>query len=229
MLLESLWLAREADLPADTARAMLNLVGVVVGQRRYDLPVAPYLELGRLLLRGPGAGARPSLLPLLRGARSARPGPLPEATEHAAAVLRVPRTSISPRIRALEVLGLVRARRGDPGVWEPLDEAWELAAPTGELPRLGSIAAARAEAAWLAGDPARLAEATDAVSRWRSSGSGRPSSPSSRSGGVAPGSRSRCRHRSVGRTRSSSRPWAQARRLAATVLPLRCRPGARRR
>ena len=54
-----------------------------------------------------------------------------------------------PRIAALVVLGLLRARRGDPEVWEPLDEALALAAPTGELQRIGPVAAARAEAAWL--------------------------------------------------------------------------------
>jgi len=54
-------------------------------------------------------------------------------------------------------------RRGDPDVWPLLDEAWTLAAPTGELPRLGPVAAARAEATWLAGDTAGVAEATDGV------------------------------------------------------------------
>jgi DNA-binding CsgD family transcriptional regulator/tetratricopeptide (TPR) repeat protein len=53
------------------------------------------------------------------------------------------------RAVALVVLGLVRARRGDPDAWEPLDEAGRIFEPTG-WPRL--IWAARAEAAWLAGD-----------------------------------------------------------------------------
>ena len=115
MLLESLRLAREADLPAEIARAMLNLVGVVVEQRRYDLPVAPYLELGVSYCADQGL-ERDRLYFLSFAARVALDqGRFSEATEHAAAVLRVPRTSISPRIRALEVLGLVRARRGDPG------------------------------------------------------------------------------------------------------------------
>jgi DNA-binding CsgD family transcriptional regulator len=61
------------------------------------------------------------------------------------------------------VLGLVRARRGDPGQWAPLDEAWALAEPTRELPRLRTAAVARAEAAWLEGDREAVAEATDAV------------------------------------------------------------------
>ena len=59
------------------------------------------------------------------------------------------------------VLGLVRARRGDPGQWAPLEEAWALAEPTRELPRLAPVAAARAEAAWLEGDRHAVAEATE--------------------------------------------------------------------
>jgi DNA-binding CsgD family transcriptional regulator/tetratricopeptide (TPR) repeat protein len=55
------------------------------------------------------------------------------------------------RIHALVTLGLVRARRGDPGVWEPLDEAVALAAPRHELQWIAPVAIARAEAAWLEG------------------------------------------------------------------------------
>ena len=61
------------------------------------------------------------------------------------------------------MLGTVRARRGDPDVWGPLDEAWALAEPTGELPRMGSVAAARAEAAWLEGRHGMVADATEAT------------------------------------------------------------------
>ncbi|HEX8135488.1 MAG TPA: helix-turn-helix transcriptional regulator, partial [Actinomycetes bacterium] len=56
-----------------------------------------------------------------------------------------------------------RARRGDPGQWAPLQEAWALAEPTQELPRLAPVAAARAEAAWLEGDRDAVAEATEGV------------------------------------------------------------------
>ena len=55
------------------------------------------------------------------------------------------------RIHALVTLGLVRARRGDPGVWEPLDEAVVLAEPRHELQWIAPVAIARAEAAWLEG------------------------------------------------------------------------------
>lgn len=100
-----------------------------------------------------------------------------EATELAASILRIPAASVSdlraPQglsweatactcgvplyVRAVALLGLgrVRARRGDPGVWEALDESLALTTPGGTFLRLGPIYAARAEAAWLEGDPER--------------------------------------------------------------------------
>jgi DNA-binding CsgD family transcriptional regulator/tetratricopeptide (TPR) repeat protein len=61
------------------------------------------------------------------------------------------------RFPALIVLGRVRARRGEPGALPLLDEARELAAPSEEIQRIGPAAAARAEAAWIAGDLAGAA------------------------------------------------------------------------
>jgi DNA-binding CsgD family transcriptional regulator/tetratricopeptide (TPR) repeat protein len=60
--------------------------------------------------------------------------------------------AIAQRIPALFVLATVRARRGDPGVDPLLHEAAQLALPTGELQRIGRIAATRAEVAWYRGD-----------------------------------------------------------------------------
>jgi DNA-binding CsgD family transcriptional regulator len=65
------------------------------------------------------------------------------------------------RIPALEVLGLIRARRGEPGARELLDEAWAFAESTRELQRIRPIACARAELAWLGGD----LDAVDAATR----------------------------------------------------------------
>jgi DNA-binding CsgD family transcriptional regulator/tetratricopeptide (TPR) repeat protein/energy-coupling factor transporter ATP-binding protein EcfA2 len=64
----------------------------------------------------------------------------------------------APLVRhgALTVLGRVRVRRGEPGGDELLGEAWALAVELEELQRTGPTAAARAEAAWLAGDHAAV-------------------------------------------------------------------------
>jgi DNA-binding CsgD family transcriptional regulator len=85
------------------------------------------------------------------------------ATDAASAVLRVPRASTTPRIIALVVVARVRMRRGDPGYLPLLEEAWELAAPTGELHRLAPVAAARAEAAWIEDRNADVAELTQSA------------------------------------------------------------------
>ncbi len=98
-----------------------------------------------------------------------------EAAELAASVLRMPVVTplapheaatwegvesrfgipVNSRTVALLALGRVRARRGDPGAWDALDEALALTAPNGTFLRLGAVHAARAEAAWLAGDRER--------------------------------------------------------------------------
>ena len=86
-----------------------------------------------------------------------------EAVDWADEILRAPRVSITPRIFALVTVGLVRARRGDPDPWSPLDEAYEMGFPTGELPRMVRPAAARAEAAWLQGRDGEIGDLTDDV------------------------------------------------------------------
>jgi hypothetical protein len=85
-----------------------------------------------------------------------------EAVELTQQVLRDPRTMLA-RVPALDVLALVRARRGDPDCWTPADEALALAEPTGELQHMAPVAAARAELAWLTGQPAAVDEMTQAV------------------------------------------------------------------
>ena len=86
-----------------------------------------------------------------------------KATETAIAVTRRPVVATISRIMALVALGRVRARRGDPEVWTALDEALELASQTATLQRLAPVHAARAEAAWLAGEVDRARAEAQAV------------------------------------------------------------------
>ena len=74
------------------------------------------------------------------------------AAELATKTVRDPRTAPAPRVWALGVLGLIRARRGDPEASAPLETAHEIVSPTGQIEWMAPIAAARAEAAWLVGD-----------------------------------------------------------------------------
>ncbi|MFI0239910.1 ATP-binding protein [Streptomyces sp. NPDC016845] len=74
-------------------------------------------------------------------------------------------TDVFPPARcpALTVLARIRIRRGTPGGDDLLDKAWRIAVGTRELQRTAPVAAARAEAAWLRGDPAGVLEAVEPV------------------------------------------------------------------
>ena len=141
-LVASFWWAPRGRLYGDADR---NL------DRALELCTERGLELWRLF-----SFACRSRVQLDRGSWS-------EAAEAADVVLRDPRRAPVPRVVALSVAGLVRARRGDPEAWPLLDEAWALAEPTGELQRLEPAAAARAEAAWLEGRADAVIEATEAA------------------------------------------------------------------
>jgi DNA-binding CsgD family transcriptional regulator len=86
-----------------------------------------------------------------------------DAVQTATAVLHSMGATVIARITALVALGLIRVRRGEPGVAEALDKALELATATGTIQRLGPVRAARAEAAWLAGDTALALQEVQAV------------------------------------------------------------------
>ncbi|HEY1480256.1 MAG TPA: LuxR C-terminal-related transcriptional regulator, partial [Gaiellales bacterium] len=86
-----------------------------------------------------------------------------EAAASATSVLANPRESPPSRVWPLVVIGLLRARRGDPDPWTPLDEALELARSIGELQRLSPVAIARAEAHWLAGDSGAIEAETSSA------------------------------------------------------------------
>ena len=156
----SLQRALELGLEENAGRAYLNLVWWPLRQRRYDV-VDRYLEEGLEYCSEHGMDLWRCFFIPCRARVQLDRGRWHEAEEMANAALRDPRTFPVPRIFALSILGLVRARRGEAGVWELLDEAMVMAEPTGELQRIGVAAAARAEAAWLEGDLARIREETE--------------------------------------------------------------------
>jgi predicted ATPase/DNA-binding CsgD family transcriptional regulator len=158
----SLERARRTGQLKRVVRALNARAAIAVERHRYDAASADITEALRLCdERGY------DLFRLYLLAHRARVeldlGRWAAAAETATAVLRVPRTSTTPRIQALVMLGLVRARRGDPGAQELLDEASGLARPTAELFRMAPVAAGRAEAAWLRGDRNGVDEATSAT------------------------------------------------------------------
>ena len=153
-------LAEEADLDTGVLRGDLNLAWAAL--RHHALPlVEAYLEAGLSRCREPDYDLWRLQVHAYRGCLRLEQGRWEEAAESARLAFADPRSSPLPRILGRIVLGLVRARRGDPQVWPLLDEACEIAAPSGELQRIAPAAAARAEAAWLLGCPELIAEATD--------------------------------------------------------------------
>jgi DNA-binding CsgD family transcriptional regulator len=157
---ESLELAQRAGLEEQIARAYLHLGWIAVRYREHLL-ADRYLEQGFRLCSDRGFELFRLYLLGYRARSQLDQGRWDEAVETAADVLRIPRTSTSPRINALVVSALVRARRGTPDFWPLLDEALALAEPSGELHRIGPVAAARAEAFWLAGNNQAAAEAAE--------------------------------------------------------------------
>jgi DNA-binding CsgD family transcriptional regulator/tetratricopeptide (TPR) repeat protein len=153
---EALARARAGRLSDAIARALINLVEAARDLRRYDLAdryvdeAASFLgdhgfELYRRLL-----GSRIAELALERGRWSL-------AEHQALALLDERARSNQVRVRALVVLGRLRARRGEPGAWAALDEAAAIVGP-GELQEICPLHAARAEAAWLEGDLVRTGD-----------------------------------------------------------------------
>jgi DNA-binding CsgD family transcriptional regulator len=157
----SLRLARDNDLMDHAARAYAILSSSYVEAYQFDRADAYFAQGITYCTEYDLDYMRPFLF-AWRAMALAYQGHWAEATEKALTVVRqetMPRVS---RIVALAALGRVRARQGDANADAALDEALVLATQSGELRRLGPVRLARAEAAWLAGDPDRVvAEAAD--------------------------------------------------------------------
>jgi DNA-binding CsgD family transcriptional regulator/tetratricopeptide (TPR) repeat protein len=147
----SLRLALDEGLDEHAARAYTNIGTTAVHVRDYEV-AEPYLTAGIAYCRERDLDSWLDYMMGWQARVALDKGRWEEAGDLADAVLRDPRVATPSRITPLAVIGRLRARRGDPGVWEPLDEALALAEPTGELQRLALVACARAEAHWLAGE-----------------------------------------------------------------------------
>ena len=157
-----------------------------------------------------------------------------EAGELCTELLRDPWVVGISRMVTVTVVGRLRARRGDPGVWAALDESLVLARENGHLQRLWPTAVVRAEAAWLAGHLESQVPLLEEVFRWRAAWPTRGPSASSATGWPGPGTdrgpwnrlRSRSGWRSTARTR---RRRGGGRRSAASSKPAWCSSTVRTR
>jgi DNA-binding CsgD family transcriptional regulator/tetratricopeptide (TPR) repeat protein len=155
VLLESLALSLDLDLEDDVGRAWSNLASVA--QNAFDLDKATkYINEGvEYCIDHDLYSSAYSMRADLASITSDR-GDWDEALAQATNLLGMPVLALATRANALNLLGTIRARRGEPGVWDALDQARDLAQGTGELQFLAPIASARAEAHLLAGDLDRI-------------------------------------------------------------------------
>ncbi|HSI97943.1 MAG TPA: AAA family ATPase, partial [Gaiellaceae bacterium] len=153
---EALDIAERIGSPELASRALNNFVQGFLRYRAYDL-AREYLESAFEVVRKHNVEIVDRYLLANAAVLGLETGRWDEALEVGLPlVLRERSRSVAPRTVGLVVLGLVRARRGDPDVWAPLDEALALAVPTKSPPRIRLVTAARAEAAWLEGRPDRV-------------------------------------------------------------------------
>jgi DNA-binding CsgD family transcriptional regulator len=157
----SLELAIEAGLDEQVGRAFINLGAMHVQLRIYE-GLDGLIERALEYCTGRGLDLWRMYMHNARAESEMQQGRFTEAVQAAELVLRNRATHL-PKFTPLVVIGLVRARRGDPDVWQLLDEAQSIAVGAAELQFLAPVSAARAEAAWLEGNlEAVRAETEDA-------------------------------------------------------------------
>ena len=159
---ESLRLGAAHRLDRHMAAAWSNLVSGLGEMYRFA-DTDEYYEEGHRFTSERDLDSTRAYLEAWRALSLMHRGRWPEAEALAAAVVAAPIRSAISRTMALLALGRLRARRGDEDAWTALDEALAIAEPTGTLQRIGPVRAARAEAAWLAGDLDQCAAEAEAA------------------------------------------------------------------
>ena len=174
---------------AEVARAYVNLHASYVAERDWA-GAEPYFTEGVAYCDDHDIATYSIYLRSERTSSLERTGRWDEAVAICVDLLRKGGPSPNIRLCTLHRLGLIRARRGEPGAWECLEEAIGYAESSGEPQSIIPVRLARAEAFWLDGKLAEArheAELADdvaggcdewdrgAVAAWlRRTGSGRP-------------------------------------------------------
>jgi DNA-binding CsgD family transcriptional regulator/tetratricopeptide (TPR) repeat protein len=153
-LREALRVAVEADLPASAGLAYTSLQEAAFRENEFG-DCERYYAAGIAYCQDHELGVFDACL---RGNRTLvllLTGQWDEAAAMCTSLLDQPGVSPVNRMNPLLVLGIISGRRGEDGAWKLLDEALELAEGTGEPPFIVTVRAARAELAWLEGQPDR--------------------------------------------------------------------------
>ena len=161
LLRESLDRAKRADLHPAVARGAANLAFTLLTVYRPAEAIPVYDD-------GIAACVDHELLFQLNCLRPGRAeayfylGEWDRAAEDLGAVLVDPYASVINRVIVLCLLGRLRARRGDPGAVEALEEALQLLTTSDEAQLIVPVHLARAEAAWFSGDLPAAVDHVDA-------------------------------------------------------------------
>lgn len=155
-LRRALDVALSAGLDSEAGRAFSNLYSTYAGQRRFA-EAERYFTDGVAYCDEHDVGSHAGFL---RGARAMALGRTErwdEAVTLSAELLASADLSPLYRLCPLHVLGVIRARRGEPGAWEYLDEAAAVADASAQPKWIIPVRLARAEAHWLHGEQHRAA------------------------------------------------------------------------
>jgi DNA-binding CsgD family transcriptional regulator/tetratricopeptide (TPR) repeat protein len=154
----ALRIALEGNLQEQIASSYNDLSAMAVSCRQYE-KASRWLGDGLAYCEKRDLDGLRRYMLAYRARKNFEQGDWAAASEDAEAVLRDPLATPITRIPALRTLGHIRIRRGDPQAEVALEEAWALGGAVQELQRIGTLAAIRAEAAWLAGDREGVAKA----------------------------------------------------------------------
>jgi DNA-binding CsgD family transcriptional regulator/tetratricopeptide (TPR) repeat protein len=149
---EALRVALEAGDTEDACRAYVNITWHLLDWFRLD-EAERYLTAAMKLAGDDEFLGFLAYMQVEQARLALARGEWEEAVRHAEPVVDGPAPT---KCAALTLLARIRIRRGEPGAADLLGPAWEIAVQVDEMQRLGPVAAARAEDAWLRGDLAAV-------------------------------------------------------------------------
>ncbi len=151
----ALQLAQERELHDHVARCYANLASRAVQGRDYGR-AQEYLRNGLEYTTDRDMDSYRIYLTGWRARCAFEQGRWAEAESDAQQVIRLQSGSAVMALPGIITLGHLKIRRGDLNAFEWLDEARDLAMPTGEFQRICPLAVARAEAAWWRREPSQV-------------------------------------------------------------------------
>ncbi len=152
----ALEVALSAGLDGEAGRAFANLYCCYADQRRFA-EAERYFTDGVVFCDEHDLGSYAAFLRGERAVALERTGRWDEAVTLSSELLASADRSSLYRLHPLHVLGVIGARRGEPGAWEYLDEAAARADACAEPQWIIPVRLARAEVCWLQGEPHRAA------------------------------------------------------------------------